>query len=101
MDEIGRIGAHLTTAGPLLIPLRYTTSYGVHVGTVDAPAAAAETFGAYVLGASGEVDSGGLRLAGELRRPAIHVGAFTGADYDVLVIHNNDPWNSRRAAVTL
>ena len=101
MEEIGRLGAHLTTAGPLLIPLRYAPDYAVHVGTVDAPLGQPETFTAYVLGASREVGDGGLRTAGELRRAAIHVGAFAGEDYDVLVIHNNDPWGPRRGAVTL
>ena len=101
MEEIGRIGAHLTTAGPLLVPLHYTPDYPVHVGTVDAPLGPADRFTAYVLGAGSEVVGGGLRTAGELRRAAIHVGAFSGKDYDVLVVHNNDPWSTRRGAVTL
>ena len=101
MAEIGRIGAHLTTAGPLLIPLRYAPKYPVDIGAVEAPTEAAETFGAYVLGGSGAARGGSLRLAGELRREAIHVGAFAGDAHDVLVVHNNDPWRSRWAAVTL
>jgi len=99
MDEIGNMGAHLTTAGPLLIPLRYAPVYPVHVGQLAAPLAAAETFQAYVL--SGRAAGPGLRGQGELQRAAIHVGAFRGGDYDVLVVHNNDPWQRRRAAVTL
>jgi len=101
MDEIGRIGMHLTTAGPLLIPLRYSPHYPAYVGAADSPSDPPEMFQAYVLGASSEVGAGGLRRSGELERPAIHVGAFSGADYDVLVIHNNDPWQARSGAVTL
>jgi hypothetical protein len=110
MDEIGRIGAHLTTAGPLLIPLRYAPDYMAYVGADssgklrggDSPLSAPETFQAYVLGASSEAGGGGgLRRNGELQRPAIHVGAFSGVDYDVLVVHNNDPWTKRRGSVTL
>ena len=101
MEEIGRIGAHLTTAGPLLIPLRYAPDYPAYVGTADSPFDPPQTFHAYVLGASSESDDGGLRRNGELQRPAIHVGAFSGVDYDVLVIHNDDPWNARTATVTI
>ena len=101
MEEIGRIGAHLTTAGPLLVPLHYTPDYPVHVGTIGAPLGPAERFSAYVVGAGSEVVGGGLRQAGELRRAALHVGAFCGPDYDVLVVHNNDPWQARRGCITL
>ncbi|MEE3373336.1 MAG: hypothetical protein VX346_28630 [Planctomycetota bacterium] len=101
MDEIGRLGGHLATAGPLLVPLHYRPDYPVHVGTVDAPLGPAESFSAYVLGVGSEVADGGMRTAGELQREAIHVGTFSGDDYDVLVIHNNDPWGPRTAAVTL
>ncbi len=101
MEEIGRIGAHLTTAGPLLIPLRYAPDYPTYVGDAGSPFDPSETFHAHVLGASSESGDGGLRRNDELERPAIHVGAFSGADYDVLVIHNDDPWNARTAAVTI
>ncbi|MDP7017939.1 MAG: hypothetical protein QGG36_19190 [Pirellulaceae bacterium] len=100
MEEIGRIGEHLTTAGPLLLPLRYAPDYPVHVGRIAAPLESAEMFQAYVLGSSREAGDGGLRLGGEIERAAIHVGAFSGTDYDVLVVHNNDPWKHRSAAVT-
>ena len=36
-----------------------------------------------------------------LQLPVIHVGVFSGSNYDVLVIHNNDPWRSHSASVTL
>ena len=102
MQEIGRIGEHLTTVGPLLIPLRYAPNYPAYVGAVDAPADPPQMFQAYVLGTESNVGRAlGLRHSGELQRPAVHVGAFSGVDYDVLVIHNNDPWRTRRAAVTV
>ena len=100
-EEIGRIGSHLTTAGPLLVPLRFAPDYPAYVGAAGSPFDPPETFHAYVLGANSESTRGGLRRNGEIERPAIHVGAFSGPNYDVLVIHNDDPWNARSAAVTL
>ena len=101
LDEIGRLGRHLTTAGPLLVPLHYKPNYPVHVGAVAAPLGPAESFFAYVLGVGSKVAEGGMRTAGEIQREAVHVGAYSGDDYDVLVIHNNDPWARHSAAVTL
>lgn len=100
MDEIGRIGEHLTTAGPLLVPLRYAPAYPAWVGAVDAPSDPAPTFQAFVQDLGGKVGAR-LRHNSELQRPTIHVGAFGGVDYDVLVVHNDGPWSRQRAAVTV
>ena len=86
----------------MFAPIRYPASR-VPI-ECRSPSGEPETFNAYVLGSESEGDdrgARGLRPNGELQRPAIHVGAFSGSDYDVLVIHNDDPWSPHRAAVTL
>jgi hypothetical protein len=84
--DLGRIGRHLTSAGPLLIPRRLNPGYPVRVDT--------ETFRA-------TVRTGWLRADGKLTRPAIHVGAFAGDGGDVLVIHNDDPWQEHSGRVSV
>ena len=84
--DISRIGRHLASAGPLLMPRRLDPDYPVRVKT--------PTFRAIVR-------SGWLREDGNLARPAIHVGAFVGKDFDVLVIHNDDPWAEHAGRITV
>ena len=84
--EIGRMGRHLTSAGPLLIPRRLDPAYPVQVDTPSFRAT---------------VRTGWLRSNGDLTLPAIHVGAYAGQGADVLVIHNDDPWETRQGRVTI
>ena len=84
--EISRIGRHLTSAGPLLIPRQLDPEYPLQVDT--------RSFRA-------EVRSQWLRPEAELIKPALHVGAFVGPDFDVLVIHNDDPWEERGGRITI
>lgn len=83
--EIGRIGAHLTSAGPLLIPRRLDPDYPAEVQTPSFRAPVRRW----------------LRPDPELTKPAIHVGAFTGDDFDVLVVHNDDPWAEQGGQITI
>lgn len=85
-EDLGRIGRHLTSAGPLLIPRRLDPEYPVRVDTAAFLAT---------------VRTGWLRADGDLTRPAIHVGAFVGDGGDVLVVHNDDPWQERSGRVTV
>ena len=84
--DISRIGRHLTSAGPLLMPRRLDPDYPVRVDTPNFRA---------------RVRTGWLREDGDLRRPAVHVGAFVGDDFDILVVHNDDPWQTRSGRVTV
>ena len=74
-----------TTAGPLLVPLRYDPTYPARVEC----------------GAFRARVRGFLRTTSDLDRAAIHVGAFVGQAYDVLVIHNDDPWQRHDGNVHL
>jgi hypothetical protein len=85
-EDLGRIGRHLTSAGPLLIPRRLDSEYPVQVDTARFRAT---------------VRTGWLRADGRLTRPAIHVGAFVGDGGDVLVLHNDDPWQERSGRVSV
>ncbi len=87
LNELGRISEHLMTAGPLLLPLTYTDKYQYKVHNQD-------TITAYVT-------KKGLRPDDMLKVPVIDIGAFTGKDYDILVIHNDDPNYPRSAEITL
>jgi hypothetical protein len=77
LTEIGRIGYNLASAGPLLVDLQYRPNYAHHVET--------KTF-------TVKIDAKRIKLRKEISvtKPTIHVGAFVGRDFDVLVIHNDD-----------
>ena len=83
--DIARMGAHLTSAGPLLIPRRLDPDYPAEVQTPSFRAPVRRW----------------LRPDPELTKPAIHVGAFTGDDFDVLVVHNDDPWAEQGGRITI
>jgi hypothetical protein len=85
LREIGRIGEHLTTAGPLLIKLQYRGDYPVYVE--------GQRFQARV--------QPRLRKLDFIDRTAVEAGAFVGSDFDVLVVHNDDPWRTQEARVTI
>lgn len=88
-EEITRLGRLLTTAGWLLVPLKYDSEYPWSVlngEMIDTSKCVGKTFPNYSKGRE---------------RPVIEVSAFTGKDYDILVIHNNDPSLFRTGIVNL
>lgn len=86
--EIGRIGYYLTAAGPLLVDLQYQPNYVHQVATA--------TF-------TTKIDAKKIKLRKDvmLTMPAIHVGAFVGRDFDVLVINNDNPFKPGEGTVSI
>jgi hypothetical protein len=88
LAEIGRIGYYLTSAGPLLVDLQYRPKYAHHVET--------NTFTVKI-----EPKKIKLRKETSLTMPTIHVGAFVGRDFDILVVHNDDPSKSGEGTISI
>jgi|GEM_PF-2713038 len=88
LGEIGRVGYYLTSAGPLLIPLEYQPKYPAKI---KAPMFTTKIDAKRIK----------LRPITMLTRSTIHIGAFTGRDYDVLVLSNDDPNKTRQGLVSI
>ena len=94
LAELGEIGYHLTSAGPLLIPLAFSPDYKHEVKC--------QTYETKIIGTLN------LRTAvdylpgkNDVKFPVIGLGAFVGPDYDILVIHNDDPNIERTGEITV
>ena len=85
LSELNKIGSKLSVVGPLLVSMDYQENYPINVNC--------NTLFAKV--------NGLLRPSAFINMPAIHTGVFTGNNYDVAVVSNDDPWRNQKGLVNV